>query len=112
LIKIHDLAAIPLHTITAVGVASPRAQGQAITITLQASSKAFSKVQSKTKNQTINVTIERRITVGTKIFEILSAKFSISDFCILASSNRVMICESSVSDHTFFASISKEENLF
>jgi hypothetical protein len=90
-IRTPDLAASPVQTITAVGVANPRAQGQAITITLQASNNAFSKLLPMIKYQTKKVRIERVITTGTNIFDMVSAKFSISDFCILASSKRVII---------------------
>ena len=80
------MAATPVPTITAVGVARPRAQGQAITRVDIPNLKANSNLDSPFKfrfyipralnayaNQNIHVRIAIRIMLGTKYLEILSA---------------------------------------
>jgi len=60
-------------TIIAVGVARPKAQGQDTTTTEAHKSKENSKLECKKKYQTKNVAIANKRTIGTKIFEIVSA---------------------------------------
>ena len=74
LIKTPYSAPLPVPTIKAVGVANPKAQGQAITITEVKAIKAKDKEAFKKKNQTTKVMMAKIITVGTKIAAILSAK--------------------------------------
>ncbi len=75
LIKIPNSAPFPVPTMMAVGVASPKAQGQAITNTAtifkRACVKAFSPVAKKF--QPANVRSAITITIGTKIPETVSA---------------------------------------
>ena len=73
LIKIPCSAPRPVPTISEVGVANPKAQGQAITITAVKAIKAKDNVAPKRKNQTKNVSSARLITTGTKTAAIRSA---------------------------------------
>ncbi|EKE00261.1 MAG: hypothetical protein ACD_22C00064G0001 [uncultured bacterium] len=66
-------APLPVPTIIDVGVASPSAQGHAITITEVNAISAKDNVEPITKYQTTNVMAARIRTVGTKTAEILSA---------------------------------------
>ena len=75
LIKIPILAPRPVPTIKAVGVAKPKAQGQAITTTETAKIKALAIVAPKKTYQTKNVKIDKIKTAGTKISDTLSVKF-------------------------------------
>ncbi len=68
LIRIPFSAPLPVPTIMAVGVARPRAQGQAMIMTATKLSKA--KVRAgggPQKNQTIKVSTAIPMTIGTKI---------------------------------------------
>ena len=98
------LAATPVDTIIATGVASPSAQGQAITSTetpiLNASSNGSFRIRNVIK--LINAIV---ITVGTKNNEILSANFEIGAFELAASSTNFIIVLIVVSSPTFVASI-------
>jgi hypothetical protein len=89
--KIQLFAAIQVQTITAVGVASHKAQGQAITTTLQAKRSEFSNHSFSKKYQIKNVKADKNITAGTNIFDTLSANHSISAFDKLASSSKFII---------------------
>src|SRR3990167_3229380 len=71
--KIPCSAPTPVPTIIAVGVARPKAQGQAITITAVKAIKAKDKVDPNTKNQTTKVNAAIAITAGTNQAEMLSA---------------------------------------
>ena len=75
LIKTPILALRAVPTINAVGVAKPKAHGQAMTITLTANSMASTAVAPKNEYQIIKVKIAIIITAGTKILDILSVKF-------------------------------------
>src|SRR3989344_5820977 len=67
LIKIPREAALPEETIMAIGVASPRAQGQAIIKTATKFTRAKVKAGlGPKKNQTIKVKIATTNTAGTK----------------------------------------------
>ena len=103
LIKIPWLAALPVPTIIATGVAKPKAQGQEITNTLIALDRANSKL-CLNANQTIAVTMAIPITIGTKIPLTLSANLAIGALEFPASSTRRMICARVVSSPTFNAS--------
>ncbi len=75
-IKILFSAPLPIPTIMAVGVAKPKAQGQAITNTATEVNKACEKaLSSPTDIQTMKVTMEIPNTTGTKIPAILSTSF-------------------------------------
>ena len=66
--------ALPVATTTAVGVANPKAQGQAITNTAIKLEMAFPHSGAgPTLNHKINVIIASTMTVGVKTPEILSA---------------------------------------
>ena len=69
---------------SAVGVASPSAQGQAIIRTATAAVKAFVASPSTT-NHAINVTNEMSSTTGTKMLLTLSASFCTGAFVACAS---------------------------
>ena len=69
---------------SAVGVASPSAQGQAMMSTATAAVKAFVASPSTT-NHAINVTNEMSSTTGTKMLLTLSASFCTGAFVACAS---------------------------
>ena len=71
-IKIPFLAALPIPTITAVGVARPIAQGQEITSTAIACSMLCCVLKSKPNLLSRNVVNEIPSTIGTKMALILS----------------------------------------
>jgi len=74
LINIPDSAPLPIPTISAVGVARPKAHGQAIINTVTRVTKACVTFGSgPTKNHNNELIIEMLITTGTKIDAILSA---------------------------------------
>lgn len=73
LISIPCSAHLPVPTINAVGVASPSAHGQAITITAAKYNNEDSNPAPTIKNRIQKVSRAKRITVGTKIADILSA---------------------------------------
>jgi len=104
-------APLPVPTITAVGVARPMAQGQAMTRTATMLIKALVKTVTSEpggtgtrKNQTRKVTREMAITTGTKTAEILSARFWMGALLAWADSTSLMIWESAVSLPIFVAS--------
>jgi hypothetical protein len=72
-ISIQYFAHCPVPTISAVGVASQRAQGHAITITAAKYNNDVSMLLFNIKYQTTNVIIANKITIGTKYFDTLSA---------------------------------------
>lgn len=74
LMRTQYSAHFQVQTIKAVGVASHKAHGQAISITAQKYIKLCSKVAFNARNRTLKVAIAIQITTGTKIAEILSAK--------------------------------------
>jgi hypothetical protein len=80
LIKIHFSAHFPVHTINAVGVASHKAHGHAITITAEKYKSAVSKLAPTRKYRIKNTTIAMPITNGTNIDDILSANHWIGAF--------------------------------
>lgn len=73
LIRMPYCAHFPVPTIIAVGVASPNAQGQAMTMTAAKYIIADWKLAPNQKYRMKNVAIAIKITTGTKTDEILSA---------------------------------------
>ena len=69
LIRMPNSAPFPVPTITATGVASPKAHGQDMTKIATAIRKANEKSPSK-KNQTTNAIKDNAITIGTNTEEI------------------------------------------
>ena len=84
------LAPLPLRTIIATGVASPKAQGQEMTSTEmpRASAKPISFPAS---SQTAVVITARVITTGTKTPETLSATLAMGALVAAASDTILMI---------------------
>ena len=82
--KIPFLAPLPLPTIIATGVASPKAQGQLITRTEIPLAKA-NPTLSPIKSQTTIVIIAIVITTGTNMPDTLSAILAIGAFVAEAS---------------------------
>src|SRR3989338_5982132 len=107
LIKIPSFAPLPTPTIIAVGVASPSAQGQAITrIPTNDTSPRDSACENPSicvpkVSQMPRVTNEIINTIGTKIPEILSASACIGARLPCASSTILMIWARKVSEPTF-----------
>ena len=105
-------APLPVPTMTAVGVASPIAHGQATTSTATELTSARVKVVMSEligsggpkKYQPRNVSAAIPSTTGTKMAETWSASFWIGALLPCASSTRRMICASAVSRPTFVAS--------
>ena len=104
LIRTPSLAARPVPTIRAVGVASPNAHGQAITITATAKSIAETALAFNQLNQTTKVTIAMIKTAGTKTWAIRSVNFWIGAWLVWAFLTSSTIWESIVSAPTFWAS--------
>ncbi len=96
LIRMPWRAATPVPAMIAVGVARPRAQGQAITSTATALTRACSRPTPAT-SQAPRVTSAMRITTGTKTWLTLSTSFWIGALAAWASSTRRMIFASTVS---------------
>ena len=85
LIKIPFLAPLPIPTITDIGVAKPKAQGQATMRTAKALTKAkIARFSPPKKYQNTKVKTEIAITTGTKILETLSVSFWIGALLLLA----------------------------
>ena len=102
--RIPMLAPLPVPTTTAVGVARPIAQGQAITRTATVVIMAVlnDRDGSNTNHaQKVRSAIKR--TTGTKTPEIWSASLCMAAFEFWASSTSLMIFECSVSFPTFVA---------
>ncbi len=99
LIKIPYSAPLPVPTIIAVGVANPKAHGQAInnteTKTVRINS-GFCPAISQTKAAATAIAI----TIGTNIADILSASLAIGAFEFCVSSTRLIILASTVSSPT------------
>ena len=95
-------APFPIPTIIAVGVAKPKAQGQAITNTVTEVSSACAKSPSANIH-TAKVKIASPITTGTKIPAILSTNFCTGALLPCASCTIRIICASTVSLPTFSA---------
>jgi len=119
LIKMPIWAPLPVPTITAVGVASPIAQGHAITNTetefiIALASKVTSEFGGRgiRKYQIKKVITAIPITIGTKIAEILSARFWIGALLACASSTSFMIWDRAVSLPIFVASNFIKPDLF
>ena len=83
-------APFPVPTIIATGVASPNAQGQAITKTDIAKLNANSKL-SPIHKEIIKVKIAMLMITGTNILDILSTNLEIGALELLASSTNLMI---------------------
>ena len=98
-------AAFPVPTIIEVGVAKPNAQGQAITNTAIAATKAGSNCPGWTNEiHIINVKIAIPTTIGTKYPEIISASLCIGALEPCASSTTLTMEARAVSLPTFVAS--------
>ena len=100
--KIPLLAPIPLPTIIATGVASPKAQGQLITRTEIPLAKA-NPMFFPAISHTIIVTRAMAITIGTKIPDTLSAILAIGALDEAASLTILIIWERVVSSPTLLA---------
>ncbi len=104
--KIPDDAPTPVPTIMAVGVAKPKAHGQAITKTeiknVRLVSKSFEYSIQKTKD-----TAAKIITVGTKIRETRSTTFEMGAFLAWACSTKLTIFANLVSAKSAVISTSK-----
>ena len=111
LIKIPFSAPLPVPTIMATGVASPRAQGQEITNTEMAQDKANSN-SAPAMTHAIPVIRAMAITTGTKTPAILSAILAIGALLALASSTKRIIWAKVVSFPTFVAFMRKNPALF
>ena len=95
LMRMPFSAPLPVPSMIAVGVASPRAQGQEMTRTLTAAVKANS-ASAPSANHTSAVTTAMAITIGTKTALMRSARRATGAFEDVASSTRRMICASAV----------------
>ena len=92
-------APLPIPTIMATGVASPRAQGQEMTRTDIACMIA-SPTGAFKESHTMRVTRDMPKTTGTNTPDTLSASFAMGAFVALASLTIRMICERVVSSPT------------
>ena len=110
LIKIPFSAPFPIPTIIAVGVANPKAHGQAITSTAIIFVKAWAK--DPKSYQTTKVRTAKTKTIGTKYEDTISASFWIGARELCASDTILIIFESIVSPPTFFAIKRKDPDLF
>ena len=97
--RIPCLAPSPFPTIMATGVASPNAQGQEITRTEMACSKARTAVAPR-NSQTAATRTDKTITAGTKNEETTSAIRATGAFEAAASLTICRICENVVSSPT------------
>ena len=95
-IKMFFCAALPIPTISAVGVASPKAQGHAITSTATADCIACCSLPAMSHHAS-PVTAAIAITAGTNTAATLSATLCTGAFEPCASSTVRIICASSVS---------------
>ena len=105
LIKIPFSAPRPVPTIIAVGVAKPKAHGQAI---ISTDTKLTSAIVKRTSgdaatNQITNVAIAIEMTIGVKMPLIVSANFAIGGFEPCASCTSLTICCKAVSFPTLVA---------
>ena len=96
-------APLPLPTMMATGVASPRAHGQLMTSTLTARARAKLAVSPRS-SQKAPVARAKTMTTGTNTPDTLSASFEISAFEAAAFCTISMICCSVVSSPTRRAS--------
>ena len=92
-------AAMPLPAMMATGVAKPKAQGQEITSTEIACSKAIS-VMTPLHSQPINVPMESTIIAGTKMDDTLSAKRDTGALPTDAAITKSTICAKAVCSPT------------
>src|SRR5690554_1138554 len=105
LISMPFSAALPTPTIMAVGVASPKAQGQAITSTVtMASRPCTTPLLPPHRSQAPKVRTAMPSTTGTKTAAILSTSFCTGALLPWASRTVCMIWASSVAPPTFSAS--------
>ena len=100
--RIPFLAPWPVAIIIAVGVASPRAHGQAMTST-EIKIVMQKSLLSPAIFQPTAAIIASKITAGTKYAEITSASLAIGAFLPCASSTSLIICEIAVSSPIFSA---------
>ena len=108
LIRMPFSAPLPVPTMIAVGVASPRAHGQAIISTvIMARSPCVSPSCGANTAQPMNVITEMAMMTGTKTEAILSTVFCTGAFVPCASCTMCMIRESTVSVPTFSAAMRK-----
>ena len=109
LIRIPFSAPLPIPTMIAVGVAKPKAHGQAITNTeTMANNACVIAFSPPTIIQMPKVTDEMVITTGTKIPAILSTSFWTGGLLPCACCTILMIRASIVSPPTFWATKTKE----
>ena len=99
-------APLPVPTIIAVGVASPKAQGQEITRTAIPIDSEKAK-DLPISSHTITATTAMAITIGTNTPLTRSASLAIGALEELASSTKRIICDNVVSSPTFVAFIRK-----
>ena len=96
LIRTPSLAARVVPTINAVGVASPRAHGQAITMTATAKSMARIALTLPNTNQAVKVVMAAMRTAGTKIPATRSVSFWMGAWLVWARFTIVTIWASMV----------------
>ena len=91
--RIPSSAARPEAVIKAAGVASPSAQGQAITSTPQTVETAFPQSPGASRvNHSVKISTASAMTEGTKIEAILSAKRCTGAFSLCARRTKAAIC--------------------
>ena len=111
LITMPSWAPRPVPTMIAVGVASPSAHGQAMISTATAAVNASS-AAAPSSSHTASVPIATRMTTGTKMPEIRSARRCTGAFEPCASATSRAICASAVSLPTFVASTTSRPEVF
>ncbi len=119
LINTPMAAPLPVPTMMAVGVASPMAQGQAITntATMLINARVKGVISALTGSggpnsiHPVKVIRARTITIGTNTAETRSASFWMGALLPCASSTRRMICASAVSLPIFVASNFRDPSL-
>src|SRR5690606_32273237 len=105
-------APLPIPTMTAVGVASPRAHGQATTNIATAGIIADARSPGTSKYHAPNVVSATIITTYAKYPATLSTSFCIGGFLPSASSTSRTICERNESEPTLVALTSSMPSLF
>ncbi len=108
--RIPSCAPRPVPTMSAVGVASPSAHGQAMISTATAAEKA-AVASPVTTSQPASVASESTSTIGTKTLETRSTSRWIGAFPDCASATSLAICASAVSSPTFVARTTSRPNV-
>jgi len=109
--RMPSCAPRPVPTSSAVGVASPSAQGHAMISVVTAAVNATSG-EAPPSSHTVNATMARAMTMGTKIAETRSARRCTCAFPVCASSTSLAIRASSVSAPTRVSSTSSRPPVF